>query len=93
MTPRLLKLSLWPGRRCATRLRSCLPLALLAALLTSTVHAGAPDQVTNIFKPLSTPAESVYQSALLTLEVCAVIFLIVGGLLALHHHPLPPPRC
>ena len=77
MTPRLLKRlgSLWPGRK------STLPLALATGMLTCTVYAGAPDQVTNIFKPLSTPAESVYQAALLTLAVCAVIFLIVGGLL------------
>jgi len=57
-------------------------LSLSIGLLTCTVYADAPNQVTNIFKPLSTPAESVYQAALLTLSVCAVIFLIVGGLLA-----------
>src|SRR5262245_53782224 len=59
-----------------------LPLALATGMLARTAYAGAPDQVTNIFKPLSTPAESVYQAARLTLAVCAVIFLIVGGLLA-----------
>src|SRR5262245_19752126 len=64
------------GGRCA------LPLALATGILTSTVYAGAPDQVTSIFQPLSTPAESSYQTALLTMAVCAVIFLIVGGLLA-----------
>jgi cytochrome c oxidase subunit II len=77
MTPRLLKRpgSLWPGRK------SALPLALATGMLAGTVYAGAPGQITNIFEPLSTPAESVYQSALLTLAICAVIFLIVGGLL------------
>ena len=59
-----------------------LPLVLATGMLAGTVYAGDPDPVTNIFKPLSTPAESVYQAALLTLAVCAVIFLIVGGLLA-----------
>jgi len=58
-----------------------LPLVLATFVLSGTVYA-APDQVTNIFKPLSTPAESVYQAALLTMAVCGVIFLIVGGLLA-----------
>src|SRR5712692_2524408 len=38
--------------------------------------------VTNIFAPLSTPAEAVYEAALLVLVICAGIFLIVGGLLA-----------
>src|SRR5690349_6434685 len=68
--------SLWPGGKCA------LLLALATGMLATTVNAAEPDRVTNIFKPLSTPAESVYQSALLTLAVCAVIFVIVGGLLA-----------
>jgi cytochrome c oxidase subunit 2 len=67
--------SLWPVGKCAL-------LSALAGALASRAYAGGPDQVTSIFKPLSTPAESVYQSALLTLAVCAVIFLIVGGLLA-----------
>jgi len=42
-------------------------------VLSGTVYA-APDQVTNIFKPLSTPAESVYQAALLTMAVCVLSF-------------------
>ena len=77
MTPSLFKClgSLLVGRKIALRL------ALATFVLSGTVYA-APDQVTNIFKPLSTPAESVYQAALLTLAVCGVIFLIVGGLLA-----------
>jgi cytochrome c oxidase subunit II len=51
------------------------------ALLAGMAYAGAPDQVTNIFNPLSTPAESVHRVALLTLAICAVIFVIVAGLL------------
>ncbi|MCI0338684.1 MAG: cytochrome c oxidase subunit II [Acidobacteria bacterium] len=43
--------------------------------------AVVPEQVTNIFKPLATPSESIYQISLLTLAICGVIFLIVGGLL------------
>src|SRR5262249_61663297 len=45
------------------------------------VYAEVPT-VTNIFKPLSTPAESIYRSSILVLLVCAAIFLVVGGLLA-----------
>jgi cytochrome c oxidase subunit II len=67
--------SLLPCRKLILRL------ALATFVLSGTVYA-APDQVTNIFKPQSTPAESVYQAALLAMAVCAVIFLIVGGLLA-----------
>ena len=67
---------LWPGGKRA------LPLALATGILAGTVYARVPDQVTSIFKPLSTPAELSYQTALLALAVCAVIFLIVGGILA-----------
>src|SRR5436190_24145289 len=38
--------------------------------------------VTNIFAPLSTPAEAVYEAALLVLVICAGILLVLGGLLA-----------
>src|SRR2546426_6083219 len=38
--------------------------------------------VTNIFAPLSTPAEVIYAASLLVLVICAGIFLVVGGLLA-----------
>jgi cytochrome c oxidase subunit II len=43
--------------------------------------AGVPEQVTNIFKPHSTPAESIYQISLLTLAICGAIFLVVAALL------------
>jgi cytochrome c oxidase subunit II len=55
--------------------------ALALALLAGTAHAAAPDRVTNIFEPLSTPAESIHRAALLALAVCAVIFVTVTGLL------------
>src|SRR5262245_66477416 len=51
------------------------------ALLAGAVCAVAPDQVTNIFEPLSTPADSVYRAALLALAVCAAIFVTVVILL------------
>lgn len=38
--------------------------------------------VANMFKPLATPAESVYNVSMLMLAICAAIFVAVGGLLA-----------
>ena len=51
-------------------------------LVDQTFAADAPTGVTNIFKPLSTPAQAVYENSLLALAICAAIFLVVGGLLA-----------
>ena len=57
--------------------------------------------VTNIFEPLSTPAHAIYQNAQLVLLICAVIFLVVGGLLTYtifrfrrrpEHEHLEPPQ-
>jgi cytochrome c oxidase subunit II len=42
---------------------------------------GQNDGVTNIFSPLSQPAQEIKETSLLVLAVCAVIFVIVGGLL------------
>jgi cytochrome c oxidase subunit 2 len=36
----------------------------------------------NIFRPLGDSADSVYKVSVLTLSICAVIFVVVGGLLA-----------
>jgi cytochrome c oxidase subunit II len=55
--------------------------ALAPALLAGAVYAASPDRVTNIFEPLSTPADSVYRAALLALAVCAAIFVAVVILL------------
>jgi len=44
--------------------------------------ADAPTTVTNIFKPLSTPAQAIHEVSLLALAICAGIFLVVAGLLA-----------
>ena len=53
-------------------------------LLCCAVTLSAPPalaDVTSIFRPLSTPAQAVYEIALLALAVCAAIFLIVAGML------------
>ena len=50
--------------------------------MSSGFAADAPTGVTNIFKPLSTPAQAIYEVSLLVLAICAGIFLVVGGLLA-----------
>src|SRR5262245_45548188 len=52
------------------------------AMHASLAQAAAPGTITNILQPLSTPAESVRDLSLLVLTICAVIFLIVAGLLA-----------
>src|SRR5262249_23228327 len=51
-------------------------------LLRPAFAAEAPTGVTNIFKPLSMPAQAIYEISLLPLAICAGIFLVVGGLLA-----------
>src|SRR5262245_63027999 len=39
------------------------------------------DGVTNIFRPLSQPAQEIKETSFLVLAICAAIFVIVGGLL------------
>jgi len=39
------------------------------------------DSVTNIFEPLSQPAQEIKETSLLVLIICAVIFAVVAGLL------------
>ncbi|HEY6365171.1 MAG TPA: cytochrome c oxidase subunit II transmembrane domain-containing protein, partial [Candidatus Binatia bacterium] len=56
-------------------------LFIATTFLVGPTFAAAPDGVTNIFKPLSTPAQAIYEVSLLALAVCAGIFLVVGGLL------------
>lgn len=53
-----------------------------ATFFAAPAFAAAPDRVTSIFKPLSTPAQAVYEISLLALAICGAIFLVVGGLLA-----------
>ena len=68
-----------------------LALALATTLLAGTASAGAPDQVTNIFKPLSTPAESVYEVALARAGRLRRHLPRRRRAARLHHRPLPPP--
>jgi len=42
---------------------------------------GKIDTVTNIFRPLSQPAQEIKETSFLVLAICAVIFLVVAGLL------------
>jgi cytochrome c oxidase subunit II len=60
-------------------------LALLLMFLICPSHVRAEDlpvhAIQNIFDPRSTPSEMIYRVAVLTLIVCAVIFVIVAGLL------------
>jgi cytochrome c oxidase subunit II len=58
------------------------PLVLCWSLAALAAPGDGSVSVTNIFSPLSTPAEAVYEAALLVLVICAGIFLVVGGLLA-----------
>ena len=50
-------------------------------LVAPAFAADAPTGVTNIFKPLSTPAQAIHEVSLLVLAICAGIFLVVAGLL------------
>lgn len=42
---------------------------------------GGPSSTTNIFRPLSEPAQEIKETSILVLAVCGVIFAIVAGLL------------
>jgi cytochrome c oxidase subunit 2 len=53
-----------------------------ATFSAAPAFAAAPNRVTSIFKPLSTPAQAVYEISLLALAICGAIFLVVAGLLA-----------
>jgi cytochrome c oxidase subunit 2 len=52
-------------------------LAFARVFWAQEVHA-----IGNIFKPLASPAESVYSLSMLTFAVCGAIFVVVGGLMA-----------
>ena len=47
--------------------------------------------LTNIFAPVSTPAEAIYEASLLVLVICAGIFLVRRRFPGLHYYPLPAP--
>ena len=59
-------------------------LILLAEVLlgTSLCSASSGPSIPNIFKPESTPADSIYRLSLLVLTITGLIFVIVFGLLA-----------
>jgi cytochrome c oxidase subunit 2 len=55
-------------------------LALLGPLAAA--HADEPmRRIANMFDPLSKPAEMIHDASIITLLICAVIFLIVTGML------------
>src|SRR5260221_573091 len=60
-------------------------LGVAALTLQNLANASAQDStiraVQNIFDPLSAPAEILYRISLLVLATCAIIFLVVAGLL------------
>ena len=55
---------------------------IATTFLVAPAFAAEPNGVTNIFRPLSTPAQAIHEVSLLVLAICAGIFLVVGGLLA-----------
>ncbi|HST50426.1 MAG TPA: cytochrome c oxidase subunit II [Pyrinomonadaceae bacterium] len=61
-------------------------LTVSAAWVAIAAHAqrafGNPSGITNIFQPLSQPAHEVKELSLLVIAICAIIFLVVAGLLA-----------
>jgi len=56
------------------------PIIVPCGAVTLSVPSACAD-VTSIFRPLSTPAQAVYEISLLTLAICAAIFLVVAGML------------
>lgn len=66
-------------------LRTLITFALACLCIVSFGHiepaVAKNDGVTNIFSPLSQPAQEIKETSLLVLAVCGVIFVIVGGLL------------
>ena len=49
---------------------------------TTLVHAMTFSSATNIFAPTSTPAHSILGLSMFVLAITALIFVVVGGLLA-----------
>src|SRR6201988_1106472 len=75
-------------RLCSYRYHRILrALSLFASALTCIIvngHVepafGKIDSVTNIFRPLSQPAQEIKETSFLVLAICAVIFVVVAGL-------------
>src|SRR6202050_2565502 len=77
--------------KCSTQTRNFLgrmagiAVLLAGALLASTLCFGAPSdpsQIPSIFRPQSTPANSIFHLSLLVLAITGVIFAVVFSLLA-----------
>jgi cytochrome c oxidase subunit II len=77
-------------QRCAGEARGLvsklagIAVLLVGALLAATLCFGAPanpDQIPNIFKPQSTPANSIFHLSLLVLAITGLIFAVVFSLL------------
>src|SRR5262249_8985959 len=66
-------------------LRAVIAFAFLLSCIISFGHVqpalGKNEGVTNIFRPLSQPAQEIKETSALVLIICAVIFIIVAGLL------------
>ena len=56
--------------------------AIATAGLLCVISAATASANTSIFAPASTPARSIYELSLLVLGITAVIFVLVGGILA-----------
>ena len=69
------------GKRLLWLLSSAGFLYTIATIPVGSTFAATSSGVTNIFKPLSTPAQAIYEVSLLVLAICAGIFLVVAGLL------------
>jgi cytochrome c oxidase subunit 2 len=70
--------------RRLTRTAAGIAVLFLGGLLAATLCFGAtrnPPPIPNIFKPESTPADSIFRLSLLVLAITAVIFVIVFSLL------------
>ena len=74
------------GYRATVGLTGMAIIVSLGAMISTVVAAGPMTgddnvQISSIFDPISTPAQSVYELALLVLGICAGIFVIVAGFL------------
>ena len=69
------------GRKLLSLLGSAGFVYTIATIPVGSTFAATSSGVTNIFKPLSTPAQAIYEVSLLVLAICAGIFLVVAGLL------------
>src|SRR5271169_425027 len=73
----------WRTRRAMSKAAG-IAVLLAGGLLAATLCFGAPgnpSQIPNIFKPESTPADSIFHLSMLVLTVTAVIFVVVFSLL------------